>query len=625
MSVPTGGREYQNTLAVFQQEDTIGVPLTTSEVADALDCARRTAYNRLEALVERSRLETKKVGARGRVWWLPAEDSPSTDVTDPLTEALRLPIDELFVQICDASPIGIAVVDPTHSIVFANDRLAEVLGRSKEDITSRTHSDSDWKIYDENGEPIPEETHPVTRVLRTGKPVMGFRHGITLPDGTERWLSSNSAPIRADDGTVHGVVVGLEDISSIKKHERHVESQRSELLRLNRVNATTRGVAQIITEAKTREDVETRVCELIANSEPYLFAVLGQFSSSYSDSTVRASAGIGDDYLDEILHHPDAPALDQGPGATAAKTREVQVVQNLTELRYEHWQEAAERNRFHSFASVPLVYDEVVYGVLGIYANQPVAFDTEEQALLKEMGEMIGYASQGIEMKKQLRSEQVVELTFKSEALARPFVDRGGDAFEMEGDGHIELDDGTILQYYTVKGISPKDGIEVFRQLSTEKVRLISTTAEGFEVEVHVSSERSISHLFPLDFDITSVAIEDGVLELSIELPQTADHDVVITRITERYPDMKLSSRQLVYTPQTLRELVETNLTDHQLMAAKFAHLSGYFEQPRHSTGEDLAAEMGVTPTTFHRHLRNAEKRIFDEVFDTSWTEETGT
>lgn len=625
MSAPSKGHEHERILAVFEQEDTVGVPLTTSEVAEALDCARRTAYNKLNALAERGPLKTKKVGARGRVWWLPAADSPSTDGTAPLTETFNLPTHELFVQICDASPIGIAVVDPTHSIVFANDRLAEVLGRSKEDITSRTHSDPDWKIHDENGEPIPEEAHPVTRVLQTGKPVMGFRHGITLQDGSERWLSSNSAPIRADDGTVHGVVVGLEDISDLKEHERHVESQRSELLRLNRVNAMTRGVAQIIREAKTREDVETKICELIAGSEPYLFAVLGQFSSSYSDFTVRASAGIGVDYLDELLHHPDAPALDQGPGATAAKTGEVQVVQNLTELRYEHWKEAAERNRFHSFASVPLVHGDFVYGVLGIYAKQPVAFDTEEQALLEKMGEIIGYAIHVIEMREQLRSEQVVELTFQSEGLARPFVERGGDAFEMEGDGHIELDDGTILQYYTVKGIAPKDAIEVFQQLPTEEVQLLSTTAETSELGVRVTSESMVSQLAPMDVDITSVAIEDGVLELSIELPQTADHDAVISKVAELYPDMKLHSKQLVFTPLTLRKLVESHLTGRQLMAVQFAHLSGYFEQPRRSTGEDLAAEMGVTSTTFHRHLRSAEKRIFDEIFDTSLPKGTDT
>lgn len=39
------GREYESILAVFEQEDTVGVPLTTSEVAEALDSARRTAYN----------------------------------------------------------------------------------------------------------------------------------------------------------------------------------------------------------------------------------------------------------------------------------------------------------------------------------------------------------------------------------------------------------------------------------------------------------------------------------------------------------------------------------------------------------------------------------------------------
>lgn len=57
------------TLAVFDGADAPETPRTASEVADALDCTRRTAYNRLERLAERGDLRTKKVGARGRVWW----------------------------------------------------------------------------------------------------------------------------------------------------------------------------------------------------------------------------------------------------------------------------------------------------------------------------------------------------------------------------------------------------------------------------------------------------------------------------------------------------------------------------------------------------------------------------
>ncbi|MFB6196550.1 MAG: hypothetical protein ABEI80_10290, partial [Haloplanus sp.] len=65
------------TLGVF--EETPGVPLTTSEVADELGCAHGTAYDKLETLVAKGGLETKKVGAQGRVWWRPSNHARNRD------------------------------------------------------------------------------------------------------------------------------------------------------------------------------------------------------------------------------------------------------------------------------------------------------------------------------------------------------------------------------------------------------------------------------------------------------------------------------------------------------------------------------------------------------------------
>jgi len=42
--------------------------LTASEVAEQLDCARPTAYNKLEELVNQNKLHKKKVGARAVVY-----------------------------------------------------------------------------------------------------------------------------------------------------------------------------------------------------------------------------------------------------------------------------------------------------------------------------------------------------------------------------------------------------------------------------------------------------------------------------------------------------------------------------------------------------------------------------
>jgi predicted ArsR family transcriptional regulator len=46
-------------------------PRTASEVAEALDVSRRTAYNKLAELAERGDLRKKKVGGRAVVWWRP--------------------------------------------------------------------------------------------------------------------------------------------------------------------------------------------------------------------------------------------------------------------------------------------------------------------------------------------------------------------------------------------------------------------------------------------------------------------------------------------------------------------------------------------------------------------------
>jgi hypothetical protein len=58
---------------VFEAREDHARPLTASDVMDELDCSRRTAHNKLNELVEQGVLDTRKVGARSRVWWVPID------------------------------------------------------------------------------------------------------------------------------------------------------------------------------------------------------------------------------------------------------------------------------------------------------------------------------------------------------------------------------------------------------------------------------------------------------------------------------------------------------------------------------------------------------------------------
>jgi predicted ArsR family transcriptional regulator len=55
----------EDALALFPDHE----PRTASEVAEALDVSRRTAYNKLSELADRGDLQRKKVGGRAVVWW----------------------------------------------------------------------------------------------------------------------------------------------------------------------------------------------------------------------------------------------------------------------------------------------------------------------------------------------------------------------------------------------------------------------------------------------------------------------------------------------------------------------------------------------------------------------------
>ena len=138
------------------------------------------------------------------------------DITD------RKERERLFERILETSPVGIAVIERSGEISQANHRAEDILGLERSEIQSRTYDDPEWEIAYEDGSPIPPEEHPVNRVFETGERVVGFKHWVTLPDGSKRWLSSNSAPILNAEGRVEQVVVGLEDITDAKQRRDEV-------------------------------------------------------------------------------------------------------------------------------------------------------------------------------------------------------------------------------------------------------------------------------------------------------------------------------------------------------------------------------------------------------------------
>lgn len=70
----------EDVLEVFRLRDDPNEPLTAPEIAEALDCSRTTALNKLRELANQGTIASKKVGGRSRVWWVPPADREDRDL-----------------------------------------------------------------------------------------------------------------------------------------------------------------------------------------------------------------------------------------------------------------------------------------------------------------------------------------------------------------------------------------------------------------------------------------------------------------------------------------------------------------------------------------------------------------
>ncbi|MDQ2073271.1 PAS domain S-box protein [Haloarcula sp. H-GB4] len=132
-------------------------------------------------------------------------------------------------QILKTVPSCVVQLDRDGQFVFANQRAVDVLGLSQSELQDRTYNDPEWQIRDLDGTPIPDSELPFRQVLETGQPLSDARHTIHWPDGTEKVLSVNSAPLFDDDGAVESVVCTLTDITDKRDRKRDLQETERRL------------------------------------------------------------------------------------------------------------------------------------------------------------------------------------------------------------------------------------------------------------------------------------------------------------------------------------------------------------------------------------------------------------
>jgi predicted DNA binding protein len=119
--------------------------------------------------------------------------------------------------------------------------------------------------------------------------------------------------------------------------------------------------------------------------------------------------------------------------------------------------------------------------------------------------------------------------------------------------------------------------------------------------------------------NVEGVTIEDGEYSATVQFPPSTNvrravEGLRATQLDVRIVSQRQVTRERPSSPHVLHTLAE-DLTERQRAALEAGYFGGFFECPRHRSGEDIAASLDIGASTFHQHLRKAERKLLDVVF----------
>jgi PAS domain S-box-containing protein len=455
-----------------------------------------------------------------------------------------------------------------------------------------------------------------------------LRSGVIVPLGRHGVICAGSlSPGAFDETTVdlaETVGATIETALDRAGDEQELARQNEELTRLDRINSIIREIDQALVAAETREEIDRVVCEQLSASDLYEFAWIGETDLETDTIVPREWAGIDPGYLDQLTITTDDTPTGQGPIGTAMRTRDPQVVQDIiTASRFAPWREHTLEQDVRSCLSIPLVYNDALYGVLTVYAEEPLTNDRHHD-VVAELGETVANAISSAETKQALQTDSVVELSLQ---IREPdtILSRLAQqvACQIEFEGLVSHSAETAQVFITTHGAAADEiRAAATDSLAIETITTLSESEDGCRFKLVMAAPPLASVLIDQDAEIRQLTFDTDGATAVVDLPATKDVRPVIETVQTTFPETELVSRRTCPRSReplhTCRAVYEESLTDRQQDTLRTAYLSGFFESPRGTTGQEIAAAMDVAQSTFVQHLRAGQRNLFELLFDGS-------
>ncbi|AFK20100.1 PAS domain S-box protein [Haloferax mediterranei ATCC 33500] len=518
-----------------------------------------------------------------------------------------------FREAVEQAGHSIYMTDPDGTIEYVNPAFESITGYSEEDACGETP-----RLFSSN-EHDDDFYADLWETIKSGDVWQGEVTN-QRKNGDQYVVNQTIAPVKDENGDIERFVAVNADITEQKERERTLERQRAALKCIKKMTENLRPLNRALSRVSTQAEIEQVVCEHLAMSDTYLFAWYGDYTPEREQVTPQEWAGVEAGYVDDFELATDESDVGHRLISQAVHTRDVQASRNvLSDPVYESWREDALARGYQSLAAVPVVFGDTVYGVTVVYSSRPNAFDEYEKGLLRELGERVGHAVHAAENERLLHTDTVTELEFQTtgaESVPVQVAEELDCRFEFET--VVPTSENGFLCYAAVEDATPETVIEYLSNSPTvDHARAINATGTQGMIEYRVS-ESPMTKLLDYGATVTSKVVEDGEETIVAEVAPDSNTRKVISGVQAAYPDTTFVAKRSVDRPvqsiNLTHDVLDDLLTDRQREVLELAYHAGFFESPRCSTGDELAAALGIASPTFYLHVRKATRKILEQI-----------
>lgn len=447
----------------------------------------------------------------------------------------------------------------------------------------------------------------VQQAIENGEPYQ-VQYVLALPDRSRRWLDECGFVVTDDDGRSRRVVGFCQDVTERKEYQRDLRWERE-------LNETIR---EAFIDSQTRSELESTIARHL-----YEYGYSLVWTGDWLADELQPRTIVGKETQIETLGFDTSiERHERLPSVEAAIEDEPTFVSDFSGHSQTEWYKTAYRCGIRAAGCLPLRYNDVCYGVLSLYSEEPDAFDETTKRHLVGLSDTLAAVLHNIETQTVLSSDkrlQVKVQLFGANYYLRELLSRAtsdGDDIRVTVHETLPYGDERVIQFVSFDGVDADAMIETASD--TEAIDDVTAVSDGTgdRLQLIHGEHTPETTLAELGVSVESTNVTVDRTDVLIEVPTKRMLRTAIEALESLGDHVSvLSCTEAGLTERQTNEEPMADLTDRQKTVLQAAYHQGYFEQPRTASAKDVARSLDISHPTFLEHLRIAQGKLYDSYF----------